>query len=63
MVDNEEQVVSHCDGLAVECVLDTLDQLNDPAYCQHRGLAHRLAQPQVKSEEGLHHVTHTVGQE
>ena len=56
-------MVSNSDGLAVERVLDTLDELNDSADGQHRRLAHWLAQSQVESEEGLHHVAHAVGQE
>ena len=63
MVDDEQQVVGHTDGLTVEGVLDTLDELNDSADGQHGRFAHRLAKLQVKSEKSLHHVAHAVGQE
>ena len=56
-------MVSHSDGLTVEGVLDTLDELKDPADGQHGRLVHWLTKPRVKSEEGLHHVAHAVGQE
>ena len=63
MVDGEQEMVSHSDGLTVEGVLDTLDELKDPADGQHGRLVHWLTKPRVKSEEGLHHVAHAVGQE
>ena len=36
VVDGQEEMVGHSDGLAVEGVLDTLDELDDPADGQHR---------------------------
>ena len=63
VVDGEQEVVSHSDGLAVKGVLDALDELNDPADGQYGRLAHWLTKLQVESEEGLHHVAHTVGQQ
>ena len=58
VVDDENKVFRHGEGLPVKGVLNTLDQLNHSTDGQDRRLAHGLAQPQVEGEQSLDHVTH-----
>lgn len=50
MVDDEEQTLCHEDCPAMKCVLDTLEQFQEAAGPQGRGLAHRLVEGVMETE-------------